>query len=238
MDTLFVGLLLGFSGSLCIAWLINRKKLHSPPEQGLQTYLAIEGIRAVGELVVLKVFTQQIITKTNHLFGDWGERWLAWLMSSKKTAMIFEFVVDFRYDLKSPQFVTRLDGNGEIHFILPPCFYEIQLKDISIYDEKASALAPILLPEWLGQVFGGKFTEKEKNRLIRAARDKAEEMACQLSGRMMGEVRKCAESALRSIAKGMGFNQASFEFQDEGQVHGTVNLKKFEESVRNVIEVE
>ncbi|GMV64270.1 MAG: DUF4230 domain-containing protein [Candidatus Omnitrophica bacterium] len=235
MDTLLIGLLLGVSSSLVVAWLAGRKKHPSHPEQGVQAYIAIEGIRAVGELVVLKVFTQQIITKTNHLFGDWGERWLAWLVSSKKTAMIFEFVVDFRYDLKSPKFTTTVVGNSGIHFVLPPCFYEIQLKDISIYDEKASALAPILLPEWLGQVFGGKFTEKEKNRLIRAARDKAEEMACQLSGRMMGEVRKCAESALRSISKGMGFTEVSFDFQDEGQVHGTVNLMKFEESVRNAI---
>jgi hypothetical protein len=160
---------------------------------------------------------------------------MTWLVSAKKTAMIFEFVVDFRYDLRSPLFSPEVKDGTCVHFNMPPCFYDIQLKDISIYDEKASALAPLLLPEWLGQVLGGKFTEKQKNQLIRGARNKAEAMAHQLSTRMMGEVRHSAESTLRSISRGMGYTDATFLFREESQVQGTIDISRFEESVSGAV---
>lgn len=235
MDNMLLGSALGFLGALIVVGGFIWRSKNTSASQPAQTHVAIEGIRAVGELVVLKVFTQQIITKTDHLFGDWGEKWMTWLVSSKKTAMIFEFVVDFRYDLRSPLFLPEIKGGSRVHFTMPPCYYDIQLKDISIYDEKASALAPILLPEWLGQVLGGKFTEKQKNQLIRGARDKAEAMARQLSACIMGEVRHSAESTLRSICQGMGYSETTFSFREEPQVQGTIDISHFEESVSGAL---
>ncbi len=234
MDNMLLGSALGFLGALLVVGGFIWRSKNTPASQPPQTFVSIEGIRAVGELVVLKVFTQQIITKTDHLFGDWGEKWMTWLVSAKKTAMIFEFVVDFRYDLRSPLFLPEIKGSS-VHFTMPPCFYDIQLKDISIYDEKASALAPLLLPEWLGQVLGGKFTEKQKNQLIRGARNKAEVMAHQLSSRIMGEVRHSAESTLCSISRGMGYADATFSFREESQVQGTIDISRFEESVSGAL---
>lgn len=235
MDNMLLGSALGFLGALLVVGGFIWRSRTVPDSQLPQTYVSIDGIRAVGELVVLKVFTQQIITKTDHLFGDWGEKWMTWLVSAKKTAMIFEFVVDFRYDLRSPLFTPEIRNGSTVHFTMPPCFYDIQLKDISIYDEKASALAPLLLPEWLGQVLGGKFTEKQKNQLIRGARNKAEAMAHQLSSRIMGEVRHSAESTLRSICRGMGYTDATFTFREETQVQGTIDISRFEESVTGAL---
>jgi len=235
METLIIAILLVvvlIFGAVVIA-LLRRS-----PGAGatVEMRASVEHLRAVGELVVLKVFTQQIVTQSDHVMGEWGEKWLNWLVSSKKTAMIFEFVVDFRYDLKTPAFQAAVVGETGIRFEMPPCFYEIQLKDISIYDERASALVPLLLPEWLGQAFGGRFTEKEKNELIQAARQKAEEMALQLTKRMLGEVRQSAETTLSAIARNMGFDDIQFTFSEKSPVQGQIDLSKIEDEAQSALQ--
>ena len=145
--------------------------------------------------------------------------------------MIFDFVVDFRYDLKSPRFIPKIVGEAGLEFGMPPCFYEIQLKDIRIYDERGAALVPLLLPEWIGQIFGGKFTEKEKNQLIAAAREEAQSLARSLADRMIGEVQRSAESTLRPIARSLGFSDCSFRFSAETPVQGQVDLTNIERAV-------
>ncbi|MCG3197565.1 MAG: DUF4230 domain-containing protein [Candidatus Omnitrophica bacterium] len=235
MDNLLAGILVGCLLSL-FAWLALRGMIRkAPKENPTEVRANLESLRAVGELVVLKVYTQQIVTRTDHLFGDWGEKWLQWLVSAKKTAMIFDFVVDFRYDLKSPLFRPEVSGNDRIRFTMPPCFYEIQMKDIRIYDEKAAALVPLLLPEWIGQIFGGKFSEKEKNALIRAARQEAEGLARELTQKILGEVQRSAEATLRSIASAMWFKEAEFAFNEGLSMQGTVDLSPIEATAKQAV---
>jgi hypothetical protein len=233
MEGLLFGLLIGVAGTVIAAlWLRGGK---GGGAKHTEVRSSVDSMRAVGELVVLKVVTQQIVTQSDHMLGEWGEKWMKWLVSSKKTAMIFEFVVDFRYDLKSPQFGVETIGETTLKLTLPPCFYEIQLKDISFYDERAAALAPILLPDWLGQVFGGRFTEREKNELIQAARGRAESLAKDLAGRMIGEVRTSAEATLRSIARSMGYESVDFRFSDSAPVQGEVDLSKIEKEAATAL---
>jgi hypothetical protein len=235
MDGLVIGLAVGFVLGI-LAWLGLRSLVKRPPPKAdTDVRSNLDSLRAVGELVVLKVYTQQIVTRTDHLFGDWGEKWLAWLVSSKKTAMIFDFVVDFRYDLKSPVFSSEVCGKDRVRFRMPPCFYEIQMKDIRIYDERAAALVPLLLPEWIGQIFGGKFSEKEKNALIRAARQEAEGLARDLTQRILGEVQRSAEATLRSIARAMWFADADFVFSESASVQGTVDLSQIEATAKEAV---
>jgi len=236
MADVTTGLIIGFMIPvlLWIGFRLARKTSRSGSVTEIRS--SLDSFKAIGELVVLKVFTQQIVTRTDHLLGDWGEKWMAWILSSKKTAMIFDFVVDFRYDLKSPDFSLQVSGPEEVEFKMPPCFYEIQMKDIRIYDEKAAALVPLLLPEWLGQIFGGKFSEKEKNELIKAARQEAEGLAKDLTDRMLGEVRSSAESTLRPIARSMGYSEASFVFDDRGPVQGSVDLSRIEASANEAVD--
>jgi hypothetical protein len=237
-------LIFAIFGGVCLAigawlglWWRRRGRRGGAGAPAISIMSSIEGLRAVGELVVLKVVTQQIVTKSDHLLGDWGEKWLAWLLSSKKTAMIFEFVVDFRYDLRDARFQARLADGGSVEFQMPPCFYEIQMKDIRIYDERASALVPVILPEWIGQIFGGKFSEKEKNQLIRAARMEAEGLARQLAGRMMGEVRHSADATLRLIARGIGCGEVRCLFQDQPPEQRAIDVTAIEQSAdRAVVE--
>ena len=234
MEMMLFGLVIGIAVALIgVAFVRGRRR--GDAEAAPTVHSSVDSFRAVGELVVLKVFTQQIVTKTDHLLGDWGEKWLAWMLSPKKTAMIFDFVVDFRYDLKSPQFVPEIQGEDGVKITMPPCFYEIQMKDIQIYDERASALAPVLLPEWAGQILGGKFSEKEKNQLIQAARQEAEGLARRLAERMIGEVQHGAESTLRPIAKAVGFTSASFAFSEASPVQGGIDLSIIEASAERAV---
>lgn len=235
MENILLGLVLGVLIAVLVVLLLRHRKVRQPSLPPISISACIDTIRAVGELVVLKVFTQQIVTRTDHLMGEWGEKWMGWLLSPKKTAMIFDFVVDFRYDLRSPQFTSKLTEDNALELNMPPCFYEIQLKDIKIYDERASALAPILLPEWIGQVFGGKFTEKEKNQLIALARIQAESMARQLAGRVMGEVQHSAEVTLRQIARAVNLPVVQFRFSDRSPVQGSIDVSSIEQSATNVI---
>lgn len=234
-EGLAIGLVIGVSAAAVVAMWWRARKPRKDESAGINVQSSVETLKSVGELVVLKVFTQQIVTKSEHLFGDWGEKWLAWLVSSKKTAMIFDFVVDFRYDLKSAQFRPKIVGESGVEFNMPPCFYEIQMKDIKIYDERAAVLVPLILPEWLGQVFGGRFTEKEKNQLIAAARREAENLARQLAGRMIGEVQRSAEVTLRQIARAMGFTSAAFEFNEQNLVQGQVDMSNIEEAAEEAV---
>ena len=235
IEGLLIGLFLGVIGMLIASWFWRRSRSAHAPAPDISVHSSIETLKAVGELVVLKVFTQQIVTKSDHLFGAAGEKWLGWMLSSKKTAMIFDFVVDFRYDLKSTQFSARAVKGEKLEITMPPCFYEIQLKDIKIYDEKASAFAPIMLPQWVGQMLGGRFTEKEKNELIAAARQEAESLAGKLARRMMSEVQHSAESTLGSIAKGMGFARTQFHFRDGAPVQSAIDISAMEASARDVL---
>lgn len=235
MEQIIIGVILGVLLTTT-GWWILRPGRRKPRASGLvELRSSVESIKSVGELVVLKVFTQQIVTKSDHPFGMWGEKWMNWLLSSKKTAMVFDFVVEFRYNLRDPAFEIDVDQTRRaVKFKMPPCFYEIQLRNISIYDERASVLAPILLPEWLGQVFGGRFSEQAKNQLIQGAREKADKMALDLTQRMIGEVHASAESSLHTIARGLGFETTAFDFHDR-LPRGSVDISKLESGAQQAV---
>lgn len=227
MDTLLYGLAAGALLAILGMTLWRRGRGSAGPRITVSS--SVEAFRSVGELVVLKVLTKQIVTSRDHLLGDWGEKWLAWLLSSKQTAMVFEFVVDFRYDLRDPRFGVApfAEGRG-LAFTLPPLVYEIQMKDMWLYDERSAALAPLVLPDWIGRIFGGRFTEREKNQLIQAARAEAEGLAAQLVGRMRPEVQKSAEATLGSIARGMGVREARYLFGEAEPRRLAIDLSSIE----------
>lgn len=227
METLLFGLAAGALLALLVMALWRRGRGPSGPRVTVGS--SVEAFRSVGELVVLKVLTKQIVTSRDHLLGDWGEKWLTWLLSSKQTAMIFEFVVDFRYDLRDPRFaIEPFDGGRGLSFTLPPLVYEIQMKDMWLYDERGAALAPLVLPDWIGRIFGGRFTEREKNQLIQAARTEAEGLAAQLADRMRPEVQRSAEATLGSIARGMGIREMRYLFGDASPQRLAIDLSRLE----------
>lgn len=179
------------------------------------TYTSIEGLRSIGELSVFKVFTKEIVTASDHAFGEIGRRYLEWMISSKKMAMIFEFDIDFRYNLKSANFEIRNQGAGRFLLRMPECFYETHIKGVHFYDEQNSRLLPWLLPDLLTKAFGSGFSEKDKNRLIEEAKLQASKQARDLVHEMRSDVRHSAGQTLRVLAEGFGAHEVQIEFQDE-----------------------
>lgn len=181
---------------------------------GPQIHASIESMRSVGELVVFKIIAKEIATHSEHLFQEFGKKWMTWLISEKKMAMIFEFEIDFRYDLRSSDFEIEADERGRCHLKMPPCFYNVQLRNISFYDEQESRLLPELLPSLVTRIFGGGFTEDDRNRLFEESRRAAEGLAADYVTRMKPEVEQSARETLENMARGLGMTEVTVDFQD------------------------
>jgi hypothetical protein len=128
MDMFIIGILVALAavGALWLRLKIKKKK----PAKEIRIFSSIEQLRAIGQLSVYKVMTKEIVTETDHSWGDFGSRYLSWVLSNKKMAMIFEFVIDFRYNLQSPLFEIAEAGTSSFTVNMPPCEYEVNIRDI------------------------------------------------------------------------------------------------------------
>jgi len=190
-------------------WLRRKKKR---PAGETRVFSSIEQLRAIGQLSVYKVMTKEIVTETDHTWGEIGSRYLSWVLSNKKMAMIFEFAIDFRYNLKSPLFDIVETGGSTYAINMPPCEYEVHIRDIRFYDEQGTKLLPWLLPDLLNGFLGRGFSEEEKNRLVDAAKNHAEKQALELISNIQSEVQKSATSTLESISRAFGAEKIEFKF--------------------------
>ena len=157
-------------------------------------------------------WTKEIVTETDHTWGEIGSRYLSWVLSNKKMAMIFEFVIDFRYNLQSPLFDIAETGESAYVITMPPCDYEVHIRDIRFYDEQGSKLLPWLLPDLLNGFLSNGFSEDDKNKLVDAAKGHAEKQALELINNIQSEVQKSATSTLESISRAFGAENVEFKF--------------------------
>ena len=206
-----IGVLIGIALALGVALFIvmsRTKRVVSPP----QSHSSLVEMRSVGELVVFRVVTKEIVAASEHMFGELGKNYLSWLVSGKKMAMIFEFGIDFKYDLRSKDFIIEESGADAATFRMPRCQYETHIRDVSFYDEQSAKLLPGLLPEVISRLFAGGFREEDKNRLKEAARSQADALARAMVDRMRPEVQVSAEQTLRALARGFGTRQIAVDF--------------------------
>jgi hypothetical protein len=226
MDYIIVAILGGLL-ALASALAVMRRK--SKVQTTIQTHTSLLEMRSVGELVVFRVVTKEIVTASKHWFGSVGENYLSWLVSGKKMAMIFVFGIDFKYDLRSNAFVIEESMEGDVTLRMPPCEYETHLRDVSFYDEQNAKLLPGLLPDVISKVFGGGLTEADKNRLIETARTQADALARAMVERMAPEVKSSAEQTLRTIARGFGARRITVDFAASSLVSsGKADVKMLE----------
>lgn len=190
-------------------WIVFKK---NKPAKEVKIFSSIERLRAIGQLSVYKVMTKEIVTETDHTWGEIGTRYLSWVLSNKKMAMIFEFVIDFRYNLQSPLFEIKESASSSYAITMPPCDYEVNIRDIRFYDEQGSKLFPWLLPDLLNGFLGGGFSEEDKNKLVNAAKRHAEQQALELINNIQSEVQKSAKSTLESISRAFGAQDVEFKF--------------------------
>jgi Protein of unknown function (DUF4230) len=214
--TMIVVLLLLIALVVAAIFLVRAWRM-KPASSQVHVHGSIEEMRAIGDLSVYKVFTKEIVTETDHSWGDFGSKYLSWVLSKKKMAMIFEFEIEFRYNLRSNAFTIAGRGPGRFQVSLPPCQHNITIRDIHLYDEQKAKVLPWLLPDLLNGFFPTGFSEENKNKLIAAARQHAEEQARVMIKKLEPDLHQSAERTLRSIAKGFGAQDVTFVFADEEQ---------------------
>ena len=209
MDYIIVAILGGLLGLVSMIAIMKRR---SSTQTTVQTQSSVLEMKSVGELIVFRVVTKEIVTASKHWFGSVGENYLSWLVSGKKMAMIFVFGIDFKYDLRSHSFGIEETPDGQVTLRMPPCEYETHLRDVSFYDEQNAKLLPGLLPDVISKVFGGGLTEADKNRLVETARTQADALARAMVERMTPEVQNSAEQTLRTLARGFGAKRIAVDF--------------------------
>jgi len=220
--TVTVAVIAVLLAALCAALLALRRTRRS--RHSITIHSTIQHMRSIGHLSVFKVFTKEIVTQMDHTWGEFGSKYLSWAISGRKMAMIFEFEVDFRYDLRRPEFqISAQPGSGYV-ISLPPCLHEVHIRDIRFYDEQRSRFLPWLLPDLVSGFLGGRFTEADKNRLVAAARDHAEQQAAELIGNLQSEVENSAKATLQSISKAFGAEDVSFEFLRKDRLDLSVDV--------------
>jgi hypothetical protein len=205
-----------------LLWRLRRRG-GSARETTVQSNL--ESVRTIGHLSVFKAFTKEIVTETDHSWGAFGKKYLSWVLSNKKMAMIFEFEIDFRYDLRSTKFSIVEAGPGSYVFTMPPCIHEAHIRNIHFYDEQGARLFPWLLPDLLNGFLPAGFSESDKNRLVADARTHAEQQAKNLIKTLESDVQASAKRTLESIAHSLGVKKVEFEFMKAAEPDITVEYR-------------
>ncbi|WP_107775984.1 DUF4230 domain-containing protein [Campylobacter concisus] len=194
--------------------------------ENLSVSTEISQLKSIGELSVFQVYSKEIVTKTDHAFGNFGKEYLRWLISEKKLSMIFEFEINFIYDLTSPKLEITQIANSSYKINMPPCKYKFSIADMKFYDEKNGKFIPFLLPDSLNGFFGSTFTEEDKNRLIEEARNEVKKMSVRLISQLQSKIHKSARDTLEAIAKSFGANKVEFVFDDnDEQISSQLNLE-------------
>ena len=210
MNEFFIGIIVTLV-LVGILWFWLKLKRNKSVKE-IRVFSSIEQLRAIGQLSVYKVMTKEIVTETDHTWGEFGTRYLTWMLSKKKMAMIFEFAIDFRYNLQSPLFEITETGESSYSITMPPCDYEVNIRDIRFYDEQGSKFLPWLLPDLLNGFLNNGFSEEDKNKLVDAAKGHAEKQAFELINNIQSDVQKSATTTLESISHAFGVENIDFKF--------------------------
>jgi hypothetical protein len=236
-ETALDKLLIGFGGGLlvaitaAVAWRISRRKPKQPAAPALTFESFITSMRAVGELSVFRIMTKEVITASEHWFGEFGKKYLNWLLSSQRMTLIIEFDVDFRYDLTSPGFKVERTGEQSFHITLPPCRHEVLIRNMRIHSEDKPELLPWLMPDLLGRFFTGGFSVEAKNKLIAETRLEASRFAGALVKKATTEAQASARRTLTMLAQGLGAWQVEFSFQREDEFRPKIDTSRLEEPI-------
>ena len=222
MGDWLIALLVGAGAGAFAVWRGRGKRV--APAAQVTVHSSIEELRTIGELSVFKALTKEIVTARDHWAGSFGQRYLEWLFTSKKMAMIFAFDIDFRFDLRDPSFrIVKTDGGG-FRLELPPLRYDIHIRDITFYDEQKTKMMPWLVPDLINAAFGAGFNEQDRNKLKDEARGQAEKLAANLVHRLKPEVHSSARETLLLLARGFTDQPVDIVFEDKAPVQSTVEF--------------
>lgn len=207
-------LIIGMVAGILIVWGAKKifKKDGAARREEIKVQIFVEKLRSLGELVVFKAYTKEIVTAAEHWFGEWGKKYLTWLISNKKMAMVFAFEINFWYDLRSSEFSISNTGQDRFVIKMPRCLYDISIKDISFYDEQRAKFLPWLIPGLLSEAFGAGPNEEDRNRLKNEALKQASLMADRLIQRLSSEIEKSAQQTMEMLARSFGAKSVILDF--------------------------
>jgi hypothetical protein len=168
----------------------------------------ITQMRSVGELIVFRLITQQIITAEGQ-----ASRWLNLFISNRRMALIIEYEVDFKYDLRSAAFRIEPMDDGAYRLVMPPCGYHVHIRDMKIYDEQGSRLLPFLLGD-ITKAFGPGFSAEDKNRLLEEGRSEANAKAKLQAQQLQSEAQSSARQTLEALARTFGAQRVEIDFTE------------------------
>jgi hypothetical protein len=213
MDGLGFGIILGLvlAGAMGVLW--KRSRRGNTREMRVSVGRQIKQMQSIGELSVFRILAKEIVSAEDHRFGDSGEKYWSWLLGPKKMVMIFEFEVDFRFDLRDPAFGIR-EVNGVHRINMPPVKPEIRLRDLSFYDERQGELLSWALPGLLSKVLGDRFDVKAKNQLKERAKEDVRILAEDQAKALRSKVEDSARQTLELIARGYGVERVAVDFAD------------------------
>ncbi|MBT5530855.1 MAG: DUF4230 domain-containing protein [Cytophagia bacterium] len=215
MESTLIIILLFFVIIVLIILLIKKGQ---PTQSTNTSHTTLERFQSIGQLKVFKVLTKEISTSIDHWAGDFGKKYLRWLWREKKMAMIFEYEIEFIYDLCDSDFKMEKRGDNSYKISMPKCMFEINLKNLQFYDEQASRFLPWLLPEYVGEVFGDGFSDDDRNKLVKEAENHTRKLAFQLAENLKSDVQISAKNTLESIARGFDVSKILFEFDNTVQI--------------------
>ena len=152
---------------------------------------------------------KEIVTSVDHVWGDIGKKYFSWMLSEKKLAMVFEFEVDFVYNLLSKDFKVFDNGKG-VSINMPRCKYDVKIKDFYFYDEQGTRLK--ILPEFLSSIFDGGVSEDEKNELVKMAIKQVEEISKKVAMDIQSDVDKTTKETINNLLLGFNKRIDSFNF--------------------------
>ena len=201
MITSLLAVIAALALALCLALIWGYLRGRKP--RAPTTTFVTQQIQAVGDLVALKVKTQQIVRHSDHLWGAVGQKYFAWVLSQRKMILLFDLLIEFRYDLRSASFGIERDSSGHTRIVMPPCKTQVFFNDIIFCDEQGGALMSWLLPGLIANIPGG-FSPDERNRLKDEARNQALAYAQEQLLALRPEIEHSATHILTAMGKGFG----------------------------------
>ena len=216
----FIGLLIGGAVGFLIGYIWNKfqkKEKSDSIKLNVSSYLV-----SIGELRVYRAYMKEIVTSVDHVWGDIGKKYFSWMLSEKKLAMVFEFEVDFVYNLLSKDFKVFDDING-VSIKMPRCKYDVKIKDFYFYDEQGTRLK--ILPEFLSSIFDGGVSEDEKNELVKMAIKQVEEISKKVAVNIQSDVDRMTKETINNLLLGFNKHIDSFNFYENKITHDQVNIE-------------
>ena len=127
-------LILAILLAICVFTIFRFNKALKTAQKPATTQISTEisQLKSIGELSVFQVYSKEIVTKTDHAFGNFGKEYLRWLVSEKKLSMIFEFEINFIYDLTSPRLEIVNVSSEEYLIKMPPCKYKFSIANMKL----------------------------------------------------------------------------------------------------------